>query len=133
MEGPMEVNSTRFPSGIPALADWLHVKGKGATQTLPAGLPALQDHSQCMRQKASPEAHGASQNILVPGRTPISRLEEHGLGRIPGSSFVQSRELLTKGIQGSPTINECNVYIMKDAYSHAYSVAFRRTEAGGVQ
>jgi len=27
-EGPMEVNSTRFPSGIPALADWLHGKGK---------------------------------------------------------------------------------------------------------
>ncbi|CAK0783007.1 hypothetical protein CVIRNUC_006202 [Coccomyxa viridis] len=26
-EGPMEVNSTRFPSGIPALADWLHGKG----------------------------------------------------------------------------------------------------------
>ena len=23
----MEVNSTRFPSGIPALADWLHGKG----------------------------------------------------------------------------------------------------------
>ena len=24
----MEVNTTRFPSGIPALADWLHGKGK---------------------------------------------------------------------------------------------------------
>ena len=29
-EGPMEVNSTRFPSGIPALADWLHGKGECA-------------------------------------------------------------------------------------------------------
>ncbi|CAL8470506.1 g10048 [Coccomyxa elongata] len=27
LEGPMEYNSTRFPSGIPALADWLHSKG----------------------------------------------------------------------------------------------------------
>ncbi|EIE22540.1 Melibiase family protein [Coccomyxa subellipsoidea C-169] len=27
VEGPMAVNSTRFPSGIPALADWLHSKG----------------------------------------------------------------------------------------------------------
>ena len=26
----MEVNSTRFPSGIPALADWLHGKGEFA-------------------------------------------------------------------------------------------------------
>lgn len=24
----MEVNTTRFPSGIPALADWLHGKGE---------------------------------------------------------------------------------------------------------
>ena len=26
----MEVNSTRFPSGISALADWLHGKGDSA-------------------------------------------------------------------------------------------------------
>ena len=37
-EGPMEVNSTRFPSGIPALADWLH--GKGDFDLTPQGLGA---------------------------------------------------------------------------------------------
>ena len=41
MDGPMEVNSTRFPSGIPALADWLHGKGKDPDRS--PDIPALQD------------------------------------------------------------------------------------------
>ena len=90
MEGPMEVNSTRFPSGIPALADWLHGKGKDATQTLLAGLPAPLDQSQSMRQNVSPEEHGARQNILAHGRMPVSLLEKHSLGKLPGSSLVEA-------------------------------------------
>ena len=44
MEGPMEVNSTRFPSGIAALADWLH--GKGKYSRLLCQEPCIEDQSQ---------------------------------------------------------------------------------------
>ena len=42
MDGPMEVNSTRFPSGISALADWLHGKGKDLVFFPGISAPAVQ-------------------------------------------------------------------------------------------
>ena len=55
----MEVNSTRFPSGIAALADWLHGKGKHPRFLGPNPCPVAHSYQFCGRFFSLPAARRA--------------------------------------------------------------------------